>query len=146
MRVFSFSASFLSTSGPITGRESFLRERPGREGTVLTAIRQPVQVVKQKGSFRRRLNCVPTCVGQNGTRPRGFLTCFSSAIIEERKRVVRRTRPFLGLFGVVRAEEVHIRGLEMGVVLCVYSKVANKCANVRPCGVFGAVSELEGYR
>jgi hypothetical protein len=110
---------------------------------MLTAICQPVQVAKQKGSFRRRLHGIPTCVGQNGMRPRGFLSCLGSAIIEENKRVVRRTSPLFGLFGVVLTEKAHIRGLEMGVVLSVNSKLTDECADVRPCGVFGAASELE---
>ena len=78
--------------------------------------------------------------------PRGFFRCLGSAIIEEHKRVVRRTSPLFGLFGVVLTKKVHIRGLEMGVVLPVNSKLANKCANVRPCGVFRAASELEEHR
>ena len=79
-------------------------------------------------------------------RPRGFLSCLTSAIIEENKRVVRRTSPLFGLLGVVLTEKVHIRGLEMGVVLCVNSKLANNGANERPCGVFGAASELEEHK
>jgi hypothetical protein len=76
---------------------------------MLTAIRQPVQVVKQKGSFCCRFHGVPTCVGQDGARTRCFLNCLGSAIFEENQRVIRWTRPFFGLSSVVLAEKVHIK-------------------------------------
>lgn len=76
---------------------------------MLTAICQPVQVVKQKGPFGRRLHGVPTCVGQDSARTRCFLICLASAIIKENQRVIRWVGPFFGLFSVIPAEKLHIR-------------------------------------
>jgi hypothetical protein len=77
-------------------------------------------------------------------RTRNFLGYLDRAIVKECKWVARGTRPLFGLSSVILAEKVQIWRLEVGVVLCVNSKVANEGADVRSCGVLDAVSTLEG--